>query len=242
MARMRSIFTRLPNGSGQALKVALVAAIFLAAAGCTPQSAFLLGMLPDGTVSALLAHVDSQNEPLRKLVYDMETRKDWNGLTKLADDNLALNRNHADWWFISGYAHTQANRPGRAADSFGNLVRLAPDDPAHWTLLAQALRESKQPQKAVQALNTAHQLRRGTPASYYLLGESYSDLDRDLPAISAYRDALQIDSDFAKAWFGLGRASARLGRTADYESALKSLNRLDPKLAKELTALRPVSR
>lgn len=215
------------------------AAVALLVAGCTPQSAFLMGMLPDGTVSALLAHVDSQNQPLRKLVYDMEARKDWNGLAKLADDNLAINRNHADWWFISGYAHTQAERPGRAADSFSNLVRLAPDDPANWTLLAQALRDSKQPAKAVQALNTAHQLRRGTPASYYLLGESYSDLDRDLPAISAYREALQIDNDFAKAWFGLGRASARLGRTEEYEAALKSLNRLDPRLAKDLTALRP---
>ncbi len=220
---------------------AMVAALGLAT-GCTPQSAFLMGLLPDGTMSALLTHVDSQNEPMKKLVYDMESRKDWNGLAKIADDNLQINRNHADWWFISGYAHSEAKRPGRAADSFGNLVRLAPDDPANWTLLAQALRDSKQPQKAVQALSTAHQLRRGTPASYYLLGESYSDLDRDLPAASAYREAVQLDSEFAKAWFGLGRASARLGRTNDYESALKSLNRLDPKLAKELTALRPASR
>jgi predicted Zn-dependent protease len=216
--------------------------LVLLLAGCTPQSAFLMGMLPDGTVSALLTHVDSQNEPLRKLVYDMEARKDWNGLTKLADDSLAINRNHAGWWFISGYAHTQANRPGRAADSFANLVRLAPDEPANWTLYAQALRESKQPATAEQALGTAHQLRRGTPVSYYLLGESYSDLDRDLPAIAAYREALQIDVDFAKAWFGLGRASARLGRDKDYEAALKALNRLDPKLAKELTALRPAGR
>lgn len=228
--------------SSRALAIAATVAALAFATGCTPQSAFLMGLLPDGTVSALLTHVDSQNEPLKRLVYDLESRKDWNGLAKLADDNLAINRNHADWWFISGYAHTEAKRPGRAADSFGNLVRLAPDDPYNWTLLAQSLRDSKQPQKAVQAINTAHQLRRGTPTTYYLLGESYSDLDRDLPAISAYREALQLDGDFAKAWFGLGRASARLGRTADYESAVKSLNRLDPKLAKELIALRPAGR
>jgi predicted Zn-dependent protease len=228
--------------SSRALAIAATVAALAFATGCTPQSAFLMGLLPDGTVSALLTHVDSQNEPLKRLVYDLESRKDWNGLAKLADDNLAINRNHADWWFISGYAHTEAKRPGRAADSFGNLVRLAPDDPYNWTLLAQSLRDSKQPQKAVQAINTAHQLRRGTPTTYYLLGESYSDLDRDLPAISAYREALQLDGDFAKAWFGLGRASARLGRTADYESAVKSLNRLDPKLAKELIALRPAAR
>ena len=239
---MRSIGMWLSSGPAPSVKAALLAAVLLAFLGCTPQSAFLIGMLPDGTISALLSHVDSQNEPLRKLVYDMEVRKDWNGLAKLADENLNINRNSADWWFISGYAHSQASRPGRAADSFGHVVRLAPEDPANWTLLAHALRDSKQPAKAVQALGTAHQLRRGTPASYYLLGESYADLDRDLPAISAYREALQIDADFAKAWFGLGRSSARLGRTADYEAALKSLNRLDPKLAKELTALRPAGR
>ena len=142
---------RLIAYSLRAFAIAATAAALAFAAGCTPQSAFLMGLLPDGTVSALLTHVDSQNEPLKKLVYDLESRKDWNGLAKLSDDNLAINRNHADWWFISGYAHTEANRPGRAADSFGNLVRLAPDEPANWTLLAQSLRDSKQPQKAVQA-------------------------------------------------------------------------------------------
>lgn len=242
MTRMRSIATWPPSGSGRALKVALLAAIFLAAAGCTPQSAFIMGLLPDGTVSALLTHIDPVDETARKVIYDLESRKDWNGIARIADDNVSRDRNNANWWFVAGYAHAQAGRPGRAAEAFGELVRLAPDDTLGWNLLAQAYRDNKQPQRAVQALNTAHQLRKGTAASYFLLGESYADLDRDLPAADAYRQAVQIEADFAKAWFGLGRAAARLGRKEDFDRAVKSLDRLDPKLAKELTALRPATR
>jgi predicted Zn-dependent protease len=224
------------------LKALLAAAVLLAAAGCTPQSAFIMGLLPDGTLSALLTHIDADDDSTRKLIYDLEGRKDWNAITKIADENVARDRNHADWWFVAGYAHSEAGRPGRAAEAFGELVRLRPDDRVGWNLLAQAYRDNKQPQRAVQALNTAHQLRKGSAASYFLLGESYADLNRDLPAATAYQESVQIDADFAKAWFGLGRASARLGRWPDFDNALKSLQRINPAMAKELAELRPAAR
>lgn len=226
---------RLLGGMGCALAL-------LAVAGCTPQQALLASILPDGTVSALLSHLEREDDTNRKRIAEMEARRDWNGIAKLADENVARDRNSADWWFVAGYAHSQAGRHQRAVDCFSEVVRLVPDDTAGWSLLAQSYRDAKQPARAVQAINTAHQIRAGTPSSYFLLGESYADLNRDLPAAAAYRQAVQLDAEFAKAWFGLGRASARLGRAADFESALKALTQLDPKLAKELQEMRPPSR
>lgn len=211
-------------------------------AGCTPQAALLAGLLPDGTVSVLLGHLEGTDDEVKKRLLEMESRKDWSGIARFADESVARDRTNADWWFVSGYAHSRAGRPGRAAEAFNELVRLAPDDAENWTLLAQAYRDNKQPQRAVQSLNTAHQIRKGTAPTYFLLGESYADLNRDLPAAAAYRESVQIDADFAPAWFGFGRASARLGRWPDFENALKSLQRLHPAMAKELAELRPVAR
>ena len=233
---------RLPACFAPATRLAVVAALLLLAVACTPQSAFLMGLLPDGTVSALLSHIDSNEEEARKIIYDLEARKDWDGIARIADDNVLRDRNSSSWWFVAGYAHAQAGRPGKAAEAFSELVRLSPDDPLGWTLLAQAYRDNKQPQRAVQALNTVHQLRKGTASSYFLLGESYADMDRDLPAATAYRESLHIEANFVPALFGLGRTSARLGRMEDYNNALKSLEKLDPKKAKELEELRPALR
>ena len=214
----------------------------LALSACTPQTAALVAALPDGTIPILLSHLQGMEQGNRKRVAELEARRDWDGLTKLAEENLALDRNSSDWWTVAGYAHSQAGRHQRASERYSEVVRLAPDDMLGWSLLAQSYRDAKQPLRAVQTLNNAHLVRQGTAETWFLLGESYSDLDRDLPAASAYREAVQQNGEFARAWFGLGRAYARLGRRAEFEQALQRLERLDAPLAKELAELRPASR
>ena len=209
---------------------------------CMPQTAALVAALPDGTIPILLSHVQGMEEGNRKRVAELEARRDWDGLTKLAEENLARDRNSSDWWTVAGYAHSQAGRHSRAIECYSEVVRLAPDDLLGWNLLAQSYRDAKQPARAVQTLNNAHRVRQGTAESWFLLGESYSDLDRDLPAASAYREAVQQNGEFARAWFGLGRANARLGRRAEFEQALKRLEQLNASLAKELAELRPAAR
>ena len=211
----------------------------LALSACTPYTSALFSALPDGTVSILMSHLQGMEEGNRKRVAELEARRDWDGLAKLAEENLARDRNSSDWWTVAGYAHSQAGRYQRASECYNEVVRLAPDDMLGWILLAQSYRDAKQPLRAVQALNNAHRVRKGTAETWFLLGESYSDLDRDLPAVSAYREAVQLNSGFAPAWFGLGRAYARLGRRAEYERALKSLEEIDSSLARELAERRP---
>ena len=223
------------------LRRAALGLALLALTACTPHTAALFSLLPDGTVPILLSHVQGMDESNRKRIAELESRKDWDGLTKLAEENLAKDRHNSDWWTVAGYAHSQAGRHQRAGECYSEVVRLAPDDMLGWSLLAQSYRDAKQPLRAVQTLNNAHRVRQGTAETWYLLGESYSDLDRDLPAASAYREALQQNGEFARAWFGLGRAYARLGRRAEFEQVLKNLEQLNAPLAKELAALRPAS-
>jgi tetratricopeptide (TPR) repeat protein len=230
-----SLQTRSLRGTGVVLALAALCA-------CTPQAALLMSAVPDGTLSTLLGNIRGMEDANRKRVAELEARKDWDGLAKLAEENLAKDRNNADWWTVAGYAHSQAGRHALAIECYSEVVRLSPDEMLGWGLLAQAYRDAKQPARAVQTLNNAHLVRRGTAESWFLLGESYSDLDRDLPAASAYREALERDRAFARAWFGLGRAYARLGRRAEFEQVLKSLGPLDPALAKQLAELRPAAR
>jgi len=216
--------------------------VLLALPACTPHTLALFSLLPDGTTSILLSHFQDMDESNQKRVAELEARKDWEGLTKLAEENLARDRNSSEWWIVAGYAHSQAGRHQRASECYSEVVRLAPDDMLGWSLLAQSYRDAKQPLRAVQTLNNAHQVRQGTAETWFLLGESYLDLGRDLPAVSAYREAVQRNGEFARAWFGMGRAYARLGRRAEFEQVLKRLEELNMPLAKELAELRPTPR
>ena len=234
--------TRLASPLARRLRGAALGLALLALPACTPHTAALVSVLPDGTIPILLSHVKGMEESNRKRVAELEARKDWDGLTKLAEENLARDRNSPDWWTVAGYAHSQAGRRQRAIECYSEVVRLAPDDMLGWSLLAQSYRDAKQPLRAVQTLTNALRVRQGTAETWFLLGESYSDLDRDLPAASAYREAVQKNGEFARAWFGLGRAYARLGRRAEFEQALKSLERLDTSLAEALAELRPAQR
>src|SRR5262245_46212459 len=83
-------------------------------AGCTPQQALISALLPDGTVSVLLSHLQGEEDGNRKRVVELEGRKDWDGLVKLADENLKKDPNNTAWWLVSGYAYSQAGRHQRA--------------------------------------------------------------------------------------------------------------------------------
>jgi tetratricopeptide (TPR) repeat protein len=231
----KRIFRGWPGAAAGALAI-------LAAAACTPQQVLVSALLPDGTVSVLLSHLEHEPDSNRRRIVEMEGRRDWDGIAKFAEENLAKDPHTADWWFVAGYAHSQAGRHQRAVECFSEMVRLAPDETLGSLSLAQAYRDAGQPQRAVQALDNVLRFRKNSPAVYFLLGESYSDLDRDLPAAAAYREAVKLDPSNARAWYGLGRASARLRRAADYEAALAALGKLDAALAKRLAELRPGQR
>lgn len=226
------------------LRPRLAAAVLVVSVlgACAASGPYTEGKLEDGTVSVLLTHLKKLGESDQKVIADLEYRREWNALAKLAEVQVAADPHNADWWFVAGYAYSRSGRHGLAVERFTERVRLAPDDMVGWNLLAQSYRDAGQSLRAAQTLNNAHLVRPGTPATYYLLGESYSDLNRYLPAAAAYRESVKLDSKFARAWLGLGRSAAQLGQRGEYDQALKALRELDPALAKELAAIKPRER
>lgn len=232
----RDILTCLPSPLARMLRANGLGLALAVLAACTPQSALLMSALPAGTVPVLLSHLQGVDDSNRRRIAELESRGDWQGLAQFAEENLARDRNNADWWLVAGYAYSQLGSHARAAQCFSEMVRLAPDDMLSWNLLAQSYRAGGEPARAVQVLNSAVLVRRDVPATWFLLGESYSDLGRFDPAAAAYREAVQLDGRFTPAWLGLGRAYARLGRAAEYEQVRKTLEALDPAAARELAA------
>jgi tetratricopeptide (TPR) repeat protein len=213
-----------------------IAALALAAvlSACTPQAALIASLVPQGTVSVLLGNLEQLDDTNRKRVVELERGGRWDELASFAESELRKNRSNADWWLIAGYARSQLSQHARAADAYSQVVRLEPDNPAGWHLLAQSHRAAGEPRRAVNALESARLALRDSPLTSYLLGESYSDLRRYQEAAAAYREALKIEQRFPAAWYALAMSYTRLNRTDEARDAQSRLEKLDPQLAGRL--------
>ncbi len=204
---------------------------------CTPQQMLLNALVPDGTASVLLGHMQGVPDANRQRVSELEKQGDWAGLAKFAEDNIAKDAFSAEWRVVAGYARSQLRDYPRAIAHFSELVRMAPDDATGYHFLAETQRAAGQPERAVTTLERALLVVRESPVTYQLLGEANSGLARYVPAAAAYRRALAIDSNYADAWFGLGLASLRLARNADAREALKALEQMRSPRAAQLRAM-----
>jgi tetratricopeptide (TPR) repeat protein len=216
------------------LRFVLVFACVHMLSACTPQAALIAALLPQGTINLMLGNLERVSDENRKRVAELEERGDWQGLANFAERNLAIDGSNADWWLISGYARSQLRDHAAAAKAYQEVLRLEPDSPAGWHLLAQTHRAAGDAKHAVNVLERALLALRDSPLTYYLLGESYSDLAHYEEAAGAYRSAVKIEERFPAAWFGLAKSYERLGRTTEARAAQAQLEKLDPKLAQRL--------
>lgn len=205
--------------------------------GCTPQQMLVQALIPDGTASMLLSHLQTVEDGNRRRVIDMEQKGDWTGLSRFADNNIATDPFSPEWRMIGGYAQLQLRDYAKAMAYFSEMIRLAPDDATGYHFLAETQRAAGQPQRAVTTLERALLVVRESPLTHQLLGEAYSDLGRYRPAADSYNRALALDPMLTDAWFGMGRASLQLGRAADARDALTELERLRSSRAAELRVL-----
>ena len=204
---------------------------------CTPQQMLLNALIPDGTASVLLGHMQGVPDANRLRVAELEKQGDWAGLAKFAEDNIAKDAFSAEWRVVAGYARSQLRDYPRAIAHFSELVRMAPDDATGYHFLAETQRAAGQPERAVTTLERALLVVRESSVTFRMLGDANSDAVRYIPAVTAYRRALAIDPADAEAWFGLGRASLRLARNTDAREALRALEQMRSPRAAELRAM-----
>lgn len=203
-------------------------------AGCTPQAALLLQVLPDNTIPVLLGNLQKVDETNRTRLAELERGGDWEGMARFAEENAVKDPRNADWWLVAGYAYSRLGRQNEAVRCFGEMVRIAPDEILGWHLLAQAQRSAGQLQQAIRTLDNALRIRNDFPTTWFLLGESYRDLGRFEAALAGYQEAVRLDNRFVQAWFGMGSAYAKLDRKREFEEVMVVLRQLDPGLAEAL--------
>jgi tetratricopeptide (TPR) repeat protein len=215
----------------RALARCLTLACALAAVACTPQQHLLMSLIPDGTLSTLLSHFERQPSANRQRVAELEQKGDWPELVKFAEENIAKDKSSAAWWMVAGYAYSQQKQHGRAIQCFGEMVRLEPDMPDGWNLLAQEHRTIGESRRALVILENALIALREAPTTLTLLGDTHADLRQFDAAVKAYRRALDLDNGLTPAWAGLARAHLRGGRPGEAEAIARSLEKSQPQLA-----------
>jgi tetratricopeptide (TPR) repeat protein len=110
----------------------------------------------------------------------------------------------------------QAEEAGRLAEL---TVRLLPDDPRGWVLLAEAELRSNRNEKALKALSRAKQLDPNNPGIWFAEGSLALRNSKPQEAIGLLNRGLQLDPRNAGAHFDLGNAQLLLGQP---DQALRS--------------------
>jgi tetratricopeptide (TPR) repeat protein len=90
-------------------------------------------------------------------------------------------------------------------------VRLLPDDPRGWVLLAEAELRSNQNEKAIEALSRAKELDPNNAGIWFAEGSLALRNGKPDQAIGLLRKGLELDSKNAGAYFDLGNAQILLG-------------------------------
>ncbi len=116
----------------------------------------------------------------------------------------------------------QAEEAARLAEL---TVRLLPDDPRGWVLLAEAQLRSNNNKEALAALSRAKALEPGNPGIWFAEGSLALRNGNPSEAVGLLRKGLQLDSRNAGAYFDLGNAQLLLGKPAEalecYERAAR---------------------
>lgn len=182
--------------------------------------------------SALSERGDSYDE--RKLLSELNKKKDWDGLLRYAQARQRQDPAGSDWAVVAGYALFRKNDYPRAIALLGPVVQSNPEDIGAWNLLGESQRKAGQPGQAVRTLERASSVGRTSFVTFFFLGEAYRDSRRLDRAIPAYRETTRLAPEFAQGWFELGAACIRSGDREDVAAALGHLQKLNPDLAGEL--------
>ena len=105
-------------------------------------------------------------------------------------------------------------------------VRLLPDDPRGWVLLAEAQLRSEKPEEALRALTEAKRLAPTNAGIWFAEGSLALRTGKPTEAIGLLQKGLALDSKNAGAWFDLGNARILLNQPGPALAAFERASKL----------------
>lgn len=195
----------------------------------------LVSVTPVIAVLALELDQDSGRE-----LIELEKKKDWPGMLKLARTLVQREPGRANWWFLQGYALARQGQHAEAIQSFEKVVRITPEDERTWLSMGKSQSELGQSERAIQTYKQALRYRPESAEAYLALADVYRKQAKLDLAIPNYRECVRYDADSIQGWYGL-TLSYHLDRQRERrDEALQSLRKLAPVLADEFEKQYPV--
>lgn len=175
-------------------------------------------------IDALAVHLD---QATGREVVELESKRDWPGMLRLARVQLQREPERADWWFLQGYALARQNQHAAAVDSYQRAIRLSPEEEGSWLALAHSQNELGQSEAAIQTYRQALRYRPESAQAYLGLADVLLEQGRPELAIPNYRESVRYDPELVQGWYGLALAYQAMGQPERRDEALQELRKLD---------------
>jgi len=166
-------------------------------------------------------------------IAELEKKKDWPGMLRLARAHLQREPKRADWWFLQGYALARQGQHEAAIESYREATRLSPEDEGSWLAMGDSEIELGRPEEAVRAYRQALSYRPESAPAYLALADLYQRQGKLELALPNFRECVRYDPDLEQGWYGLARAYHLTGQLERRDQALLSLRKLDPAAANQ---------
>ena len=164
-------------------------------------------------------------------ITELEKKKDWPGMLRLAQAQLQREPGRSDWWFLQGYALARQGQHAAAVESYRQATRLSPEDEGSWLAMGNSEIELGRPERAIEAYRQALSYRPESAPAYLALADLYQRQGKPDLAIPNYRECVRYEPDLEQCWYGLARAYHLTGRFERRDQALLHLRKLDPAAA-----------
>lgn len=125
-------------------------------------------------------------------------------------------------WYERGDELFQQRRFQKAAESYGKVLKVTPDDGVVWFKLAMALENCKQYQEAVDAYTQVIQLNTEDYLAWYRRGKTLEHLQHFEDAIQSYDQVIQLQPENYWAWHDRGRVFEAMNQ---FDKALEAYDR-----------------
>lgn len=164
---------------------------------------------------------------------ELEKKKDWPGMLRLAQAQLQREPKRSDWWFLQGYALARQGQHEAAIESYRKATQLSPEDEGSWLAMGNSEIELGRPEPAIRAYRQALSYRPESAPAYLALADLYQRQGKPDLAISNFRESVRYEPDLQQGWYGLARAYHLTGQFERRDQALLALRKLDPAAANQ---------